>query len=216
VEYTAEEKQMFEERKLFEGANMNAWAMRLVKQVLCSIKVIGFNLNKIPAITNLSHLMNTSFYLRKEKHYLEDCIEVDFLLGTLLISSKRNTQAVEVLRGKVQAVYLEQIEANVARLQGSGEIMSSDDREHLKVQLKKLYSRCAIVELMCSESMCARPQISDKLKSLVRMTQLCRGQLVKSMPFSGQIFLSDDEYTTIVRILPYMLKFTIQCLENNS
>jgi hypothetical protein len=45
--------------------------------------------------------MNTSFLLKKDKYYLEDTIEVDFLLGTLLISSKRNTQAVEVLRGKV-------------------------------------------------------------------------------------------------------------------
>lgn len=36
------------------------------------------------------------------------------------------------------------------------------------------------------------------------------------MPFNGQIFLADDEYTTIVKILPFLLKFSIQCLENNS
>jgi len=47
-------------------------------------------MNKIPAITNLAHLMNVSFSLRKDKAYLEETIEVDFLLGTLLISSKRN------------------------------------------------------------------------------------------------------------------------------
>ena len=35
------------------------------------------------------------------------------------------------------------------------------------------------------------------------------------MPFNGQIFMADDEYTTMVKILPYMLKFTIQCMENN-
>ena len=71
-----------------------------------SVKVIAFNLNKIPAITNLAHLMNASFYLRKEKIHLEDALEVDQLLGTLLISTKRNTQAVELLRGKVQIPYL--------------------------------------------------------------------------------------------------------------
>ena len=90
-EYTSEEIQMFEERKLFEGNNRNNWAQRLMKQIITSIKVIGFNMNKIPAITNLSHFMNTSFYLKKEKQYLEDVLEIDFLLGTLLISSKRNT-----------------------------------------------------------------------------------------------------------------------------
>lgn len=94
--------------------------------------------------------------------------------------------------------------------------MSNDDRDHLKVQLKKLYTRCAIIELMCSESMCSRPQINDKLSSLIRMTQLCRGQRVTPIAFTNQIFLSDDEYTTMVKILPFMLKFTIQCLENNS
>jgi len=63
-------------------------------------------MNKIPAITNLAHLMNVSFYLRKDKALVEENIEVDFLLGTLLISSKRNTQAIEVLRNKVQNPYL--------------------------------------------------------------------------------------------------------------
>jgi len=63
-------------------------------------------MNKIPAITNLSHLMNTSFYLRKDMVHLEDALEVDFLLGTLYISSKRNTQAIELLRNKVQGPYL--------------------------------------------------------------------------------------------------------------
>lgn len=112
----SEEKQKFEERKLFEGQNINIWASKLLKYVLQSIKIIGFNTNKIPAITNLSHLMNSSFYLRKDKYYLEDNLEVDFILGTLLVSSKRNTQAVEILRNKVQSVYLKQIDINKAKL----------------------------------------------------------------------------------------------------
>lgn len=111
-EQTPEEKAMFEERRFFEGQNVNSWAQRLLKQVVQSIKIIGFNTHKIPAITNLSHFMNISFYLRKEKHYQQEILEVDLLLGTLLISSKRNLQAIEVLRNKVQSIYLKQIAAH--------------------------------------------------------------------------------------------------------
>jgi len=74
---------------------------KCMQTLLTSIKVVGFNTMKIPAITNLAHLMNTSFYLRKDTLYKEDALEVDTLLGTLLISSKRNTQALEVLRNRV-------------------------------------------------------------------------------------------------------------------
>lgn len=112
-----EDREKLEERKLFEGTNMNMWATRLLKQVVQSIKIHGFNTHKIPAITNLAHLMNIDFSLKKEKIYLEDTLEVNILLGTLLISSKRNTQAIEVLRSKVQSVYLKQIEVNKAKLQ---------------------------------------------------------------------------------------------------
>ena len=133
MEFMPDEKLKFEERKMFEGSNMNKWAFRLLKQVLSSIKIIGFNMNKIPAITNLAHLMNSSFYLRKDPWYLEDRIEVDFLLSTLLISSKRNTQALEVLRNKVQSVYLKQIEVNITKLNNQEQIMSSDEREYIKV-----------------------------------------------------------------------------------
>jgi hypothetical protein len=94
------------------------WAQRLLTLVLQAVKITGFNMSKIPAITNLSHLMNTSFYLKKDKVHLEDALEVDFMLGTLMISSKRNTQAIELLRNKVQAPYLHQIEHNIARVQG--------------------------------------------------------------------------------------------------
>lgn len=196
-------------------------------------------MSKIPAITNLSHLMNTSFYLKKDKVHLEDALEVDFMLGTLMISSKRNTQAIELLRNKVQAPYLQQIEHNIARVQGKsglagaigkneqsqqpggdstefhGSILSNDSKQNLKVQIKKLFTRCAIIELMCAESMCTKPQLSDKLQALFRMTQLCRGQPALPLSFGKQIFLADDEYTTMTKILPYMLKFTIQCIENN-
>lgn len=48
------------------------------------------------------------------------------------------------------------------------------------------------------------------------MTKLCRGILVSPIPFNKQIFLADDEYTIMVRILPFILKFSIQCIEYNN
>jgi hypothetical protein len=48
------------------------------------------------------------------------------------------------------------------------------------------------------------------------MTKLCRGILVPPIPFNKQIFLADDEYTIMVRILPFILKFSIQCIEYNN
>jgi len=114
--YTDEEKKLLDERKLFEGTSHAVWAQRLLSQVLQAVKITGFNMSKIPAITNLSYLMNTSFYLKKDKVHLEDALEVDFMLGTLMVSSKRNTQAIELLRNKVQAPYLHQIEHNIAKV----------------------------------------------------------------------------------------------------
>jgi hypothetical protein len=199
--YSEEEKKLLDERKLFDGTTHAAWAQKLLTLVLLAIKITGFNMSKIPAITNLAHLMNPSFDLKKDKTHLEDALEVDFMLGTLMISSKRNTQAIELLRNKVQAPYLRQIEHNIAKVQGKSglpaqgptgqneqssslgvelnefqnSILSNDCKQNLKVQIKKLLTRCAIIELMCSESMCAKPQLSDKLQALFRMTQLCRG-----------------------------------------
>lgn len=99
--YSDEEKKLLDERKLFEGTSHAAWAQKLLTLVLQAVKITGFNMSKIPAITNLAHLMNTSFYLKKDKIHVEDALEVDFMLGTLMISSKRNTQAIELLRNKV-------------------------------------------------------------------------------------------------------------------
>lgn len=175
-----------EERRIFEGSDMHVWARRLLQKTLTQVKLTGFNMSKIPAITNLAHLMNTSFYLRKERVHYEDALEVDYMLGTLLISSKRNTQAVELLRNKVQAPYLRQVEHNIAQVQGKSEtssILSNDSKQNLKVQIKKLLTRAALIELMCAEAMCFRPQLNEKLQALVRMTQLCRGNPVPPMSF---------------------------------
>lgn len=101
IKLDLEEDDKSEENHIFSGDKKSSWAKRLLSTCLETIKITGFNMTKIPAITNLSHLLNTAFYLRKNKVHYEDALEVDFLLGTLLISSKRNTQAIELLRNKV-------------------------------------------------------------------------------------------------------------------
>ena len=74
---------------------------RLLLKSLALVKVIGFNCNQIPAITTLPTFMNNSFLLKKEARTVE-AAECDFIIGVLMISSKRPTQAVEIFR-KIQA-----------------------------------------------------------------------------------------------------------------
>ena len=78
--------------------------IKLLSKGISLIKVIGFNCNQIPAITSLTTIMNNSFLLKKEGHIAE-AFECDFIIGVLLISSKRYTQAVEIFR-KIEAYYL--------------------------------------------------------------------------------------------------------------
>lgn len=87
--------------EMFDGPIQPLWAQKLLQQCIGAVKITGFNMCKIPAITNLSHLMNASFYLKKDMVHYEDALEVDYLFGTQLIASKRNTQAIELLRNKV-------------------------------------------------------------------------------------------------------------------
>jgi len=64
------------------------------------ITVFGFSMTAIPAITNLTYFMNLAFNLR-ENSFQEQANQVDFLVATLLITTKRANQAAEVLR-KIQ------------------------------------------------------------------------------------------------------------------
>ena len=74
--------------------------------------VYGFNVNAIPAITNLTYLMNQAFFLRKhKKHYQAQ--DVDCLIGTLLITTKRATQAAEFFR-RIQNAIIKKINRNLA------------------------------------------------------------------------------------------------------
>jgi hypothetical protein len=47
------------------------------------------------------------------------------------------------------------------------------------------------------------------------MARLSKGEVVEAMSFTKQIFVADDEFTTIMTHLPSILKFSLLCLENN-
>ena len=59
--------------------------------------------------------MNQSFYMRKQKKYYQ-AEEVDYLVGTLMITTKRATQASEFYR-KMQQSYIKKIHRNMAQLE---------------------------------------------------------------------------------------------------
>lgn len=85
---------------VFEKANHklnDSWYLRLIHRSIKSIKFVGFNMNHVPAITNMTLFMNESFSLKKDKHF-NDANEIDFLVGVLMISNKRHTQASEIFR----------------------------------------------------------------------------------------------------------------------
>ena len=57
-------------------------------QFIDKITIHGFNCNSIPAITNLTYFMNLSMLLKNNKKY-KQAEEIDFLVGVLLITTKR-------------------------------------------------------------------------------------------------------------------------------
>lgn len=97
--------------------NEDNWHGQLISLCLNKIKVAGFNINNIPAITCMTTFMNHSFELKKNKQ-LNDAFEIDFLVGVQLISTKRYTQASEVFR-KIQVHYLKQIEDSQVQMQNN-------------------------------------------------------------------------------------------------
>jgi hypothetical protein len=62
-----------------------------------SIEVLGFNVNRVPAITNLTYFMNQSLFLQG-KGREQEAATVDFMTCQLLITTKRPTQAAELYR----------------------------------------------------------------------------------------------------------------------
>jgi hypothetical protein len=66
---------------------------RLLKQ----IQILGFNTHQIPAITNVTYFMNQALFLQS-KGKQQQALEADFLACQLLITTKRATQAGEMIR----------------------------------------------------------------------------------------------------------------------
>jgi hypothetical protein len=55
-------------------------------------------------------------------------------------------------------------------------------------------------------------QINEKLWSMRRMCELFQGRSVPIQTFLPQIHFIDDPYTTILRLLPVLLKFVLMCV----
>jgi hypothetical protein len=72
--------------------------------------------------------------------------------------------------------------------------------------------KCALLELLTAESMCQASQINDKLICMKRMCDLFQGKPVPSLVFAPQVYLMDDPYTTILKLLPVLLKFVLMCV----
>ena len=70
---------------------------QLLAKAISSIKVVGFNIYQIPAITSMATFMNNSFLLKKEGN-LSEVQDFDFIIGVLMITTKRFTQALEIFR----------------------------------------------------------------------------------------------------------------------
>ena len=66
------------------------WYQRLISKCIKSIKVVGFNCYQIPAFSFLTLFMFETFMLKKEGNS-NDAVEIEFLVGVLMISNKRYT-----------------------------------------------------------------------------------------------------------------------------
>mmetsp|Transcript_30590 Transcript_30590/g.30045 ORF Transcript_30590/g.30045 Transcript_30590/m.30045 type:complete len:101 (-) Transcript_30590:237-539(-) len=53
------------------------WFAKLINKCIRTLKIVGFNTNSIPAITNMTLFMNETFVLKKEK-MMEEALEMDF------------------------------------------------------------------------------------------------------------------------------------------
>lgn len=101
-------------KKEEDGSNEAAEFQPLgpLSRFIDKIVVVGFNCNAIPAITNLTYFMNHSFFLHKHNR-TEEANEIDFLVGVLLITTKRAVQAAELYR-KVESSIMKRITQNMA------------------------------------------------------------------------------------------------------
>ena len=73
--------------------------------------------------------MNQAFFMRKnKKHYQAE--EVDYLIATLMVTTKRATQASEFLR-RMENAFVKKINRNLSKLEKPGSDVSSHNATFL-------------------------------------------------------------------------------------
>lgn len=181
------------------------------------IVVFGFNCNAIPAITNLTYFMNQAFYMRKQKKH-HQAEEIDFMVGMLLISTKRATQAAEFFR-KSQCQIMKKIQRNLSKLEKQARVSEECSSnatfalEHeVKTETQNWFIQCAIIELLIADALSFETQLNEKIQALTRLVVFTQGQLPPMIRFAPQILVADDSFSALLRILPGLLRFCILCL----
>lgn len=124
--------------------------------------IVGFNCNSIPAITNLTYFMNQSFQLNKLNR-LQEAREIDFLVGVLLISTKRSTQTAELFR-KIEGRMASRIQDNMSRLR----VLAEEGRGGkeiggLRTETQQLFVNCALFELLIAEGFSFETHLNEKI-----------------------------------------------------
>jgi len=69
--------------------------------------------------------MNQAFFMRKSKKYYQ-AEEVDYLIATLMVTTKRATQAAEFLR-RMENSFVKKIIRNLTKLEKQGSDVSSQN-----------------------------------------------------------------------------------------
>ncbi len=144
-------------------------------------------------------------------------------MGTLMISTKRYVQASEIFR-KIQSDYLKEIDelnsmhtnmsprSLASTYKSSSQKQRATGKTQTNSEVQRLFLKCAGIELLIAESMCQSNQISEKLLCLKRACDLFLGKPVPPNNFMSQIFLQDDPYTGLMKMLPSLLKLLLTCV----
>lgn len=152
--------------------------------------------------------MNQAIYLRKKKKR-QQAEEVDFLVGTLMISTKRATQAGEFFR-RIEANLVKQIELNMQLL--SKQERNSRKKANLKRQTQDVFIECALLELLIADGFSFETQLNEKLQALVRVVSYTEGLIPEPIRYAPQILVSNDSFSALLQILPQLLRFCLLAL----
>lgn len=155
--------------------------------------------------------------MRKNKK-LHQAEEIDQMVGMLMVTTKRATQAGEFFR-KMQIQYMSKIKRNMQKLDRSGvSAEEAIDSSHnatfvidgdLRSETQHLFIKCAIFELLIADGLSFETQLNEKIQALTRMVTFIEGKLPAAMRFAPQVLVSDDSFSALLRILPQLLRFCI-------